>query len=703
MMIGLGFGMTMQRPAAGGGGGGGTAALFQSVNANGWSNTYASPPTFAPDVTPEYFTVSRQGFDATGAAVTVSEDMINTQRIRQPYPNQASLTTNQVSISDYIYSTDTIAGVTNNSAEVSPKPVANWARPDDHMVVGNSVHLEVVAFHRNARAREEIACVEFSATDGTTTVSQKVGTSTILGHAGDQFPVIGYACDLDISTLANPATVTCNAKVYPWIGGAASVLDSAASAVLREFSPRVYLRNTTLAAAPVYVYVNATTGNDTTGVVSTTAALAEAAPCLTVAGAINRAHTVNAAQDGVIIRLMVGTHVFSTTAIIATRTQATGELTITRDPNATRANAILSCGGATVRARLGAAGGWLRIKDVSVLRAGTSQFSGEATSQLLLVFENVNFDNGAFNAAIVGGNADMICLGVTFTNPAASILSAGTREIRMIRGCIAAPTSSVEGWLVLGCHITNMAGALSFGARSGDGSILGFSRFTGISSTTGVVGLGATANIAQAATVQNIFEYTSATSGPAVRVSADATTGNNTHVIIHNNTHVGFFNNGRDNTFYDEGPTRRFSKLMSVRGNIVVAINTKGDVFRGTVEAGADASSAIGNWPYKYGVGCEANFSQFADALVSTFPAPSGAQDYPGLAANIGTSASVRNDPLFTTYAGTTSGPTAGAGGGNYALQSGSPCKAKVKRPVLRFDMAGATRSATLATIGAYE
>ena len=693
MNLGLGLGLTMQRRAASGGGGG-TAALFQSVNADGWSNTYASPPTFAPDVTPEYFTVSRQGFDATGAAATVSEDLINTQRIRQAYPSQASLTTNQVAMSDYIYSTDTIAGVTNNSAEVSPKPIANWARPDDHMVVGNTVHLEVVAFHRNARAREEIACVIFRATDGTTTVTQTVSTSTILGHAGDLNPVIGYACDLDISTLANPATVTCNAKVYPWIGGAAAVVDSADSAVAREFSPRVYLRNTSLAAAPVYAYVNASTGNDTTGVVSTNAVLAEAAPCLTIAGAINRIHAVNASQDGCIIRLMAGTHVFSTTAIIATRTQTVGELVITRDPNTTRAAAIVQH--AAVRARLGATAGWMRFKDISITRTSTSTIQGEAASALRLTFESVNYDNGSNNATVLS-NSDAIWLGVVFANVVGcnSFTGASTRENRMYRGVVAtlSQATTLEGWLVVGCSLTT-AGTFSFGVRSASGSIVAFNKLASAPAIA-AVSLAASSDVIGAAFVQNIVEFISATSSTSLYFSADGATGNTQHIILHNNTLAGFFNNGRSNLFYDEGATARTNKLHSVRGNIHVQLNTKGDVF---VTNGA----RVGNWAYLYGVGCEAEFSQFIDANSGGI-GTSFAQAFPGVAANIGTSASVRNDPLFTSYAGTTSGPSAGAGGGNYSVQAGSPCKAKVKHPALRFDMAGATRSATLATIGAYE
>jgi hypothetical protein len=83
------------------------------------------------------------------------------------------------------------------------------------------------------------------------------------------------------------------------------------------------------------------------------------------------------------------------------------------------------------------------------------------------------------------------------------------------------------------------------------------------------------------------------------------------------------------------------------------------------------------------------------------------AQAYPGRGANIGTSATVQNDPKFTSPAATTwsgSGTTgtAGAGNGTYTLQNGSPCKAMMDVGVLPFDLAGNARSPTNDTTGAY-
>ena len=54
----------------------------------------------------------------------------------------------------------------------------------------------------------------------------------------------------------------------------------------------------------------------------------------------------------------------------------------------------------------------------------------------------------------------------------------------------------------------------------------------------------------------------------------------------------------------------------------------------------------------------------------------------------------------FTTVAHTTAGPTAGAGGGNYVLQAGSPARGIVEGVLIGFDLAGTARAANGAAGG---
>jgi len=101
-------------------------------------------------------------------------------------------------------------------------------------------------------------------------------------------------------------------------------------------------------------------------------------------------------------------------------------------------------------------------------------------------------------------------------------------------------------------------------------------------------------------------------------------------------------------------------------------------------------------------VGCDGEFSQFCDAAGGS---DGFRQEYPGLRASVGASDTVRNDPLFTSYAGATyngSVYAAGAGGGTYTRQSGSPCLARLPAAVLSHDLAGTPRAAVNNAAGAY-
>lgn len=695
-------------PVGGGGGGPTTDPIVQSINANSWSITAGStPPTMDPDNAPKFLVGLEPGFDGNANVISVPVVHTLTSRIRQSYPNHALLTADQVSLSDYPYQDGTYPGVTNNGTERSPKPVCNWAMPPSS-VVGNTLNLELTAFHRNARSGQPVACVEFRATDGVTTVTQKVNASSILGYSGDQFAVVGYKTALDITSLtAGP--VTANAKVYPHIGVAGvSVADSADGVDAREFSPQVFLKNATLAANPVFVYVNASTGNDATGAVSTTAATAEATPCQTMGGAVNRAIAVNGTLEGVVVRFMAGTHVLSSSAIIATRAQSTGWCTFTRDPNATKAGVILQFGTTSVRLRFGATMGYLKIAGVTFQRVGTLGFTGEAASKIRMWMDDVDFDAGNSNNNLFGTNMDGgYWTGCQFTNMPAnstSILGASSAAShRLLRGCSGDLNgATVELCNTLGCVFSRPNGLTAGTVRSPSGSITAFNRFNSPTSST-FISMGIQSDINGAAIVQNVIEFTRGSSAHVIGVSNDNGVGNNTHVILHHNTITTAFEAGRCNLFYDEGTTARTSKLMSVVGNIYVPF-TKSDVFRGGNQAGADASTRTGNWAYMYGAGCRSNFTMFQS---NTPLGGNAAQQYPGLRSKMGTSTTVRQDPLFTDYKGPTVAPgpvyTAGAGGGTYTLEAGSPCIGMIDNAVLAFDLAGNARSLTSSAAGAYE
>ncbi len=688
-----------RRLGTGGGSGPVTDPIVQSINADGWSFTASgTPPTFAPDSSPQFAYVTRAGFDSSGVANTQPDTVILTQRIRQPYPNQATLTADQGALSDFIYQDDVIVGKTNNSTERSPKPVCNWARVD-RRVVGNSFPkewAELTAFHRDARNGKQVACAKWIFSDGVNSVTVTSSTMVIFADLLDRNPIIGYrpASDIDLSSLTN-GQITMNAEVYPHFGYAGSVTKSADIATgNRGFCTQTFTKNPTLYAAPPYAYV-ATTGNDATGVVSTTAATAKATPFLTTEGAIAGLKAATGVTggvcDGCIIRLGAGT--FAMAASVAAGTyQNNAECIIERDPAVSKASAIYQFGaGGNRTTRLN----WLRVRDCSILRAGTFGLTGLTGYATL---ENVDFDNGSFNATwVVGFSGNLI--GVTITNLSASLLNAGTPENRLMRGVTYGALgggTSVEGWNVIGCNFKGVS--LVRGARTQSKSIIAFNKFMGIGASV-LHSPGGSEDIDGHAFVQNVVEHSVVTNNPAMRPSGDSATGNITHLIDQHNTFAGFGVYGRSNYLYNEtSGVLRTHKLCTSVGTIAVQFNIKADVFSGSISGFADASSRIGTWSATFGVGNMGLFSMFRTNAPS-----SEAHDFPGLNASIGTSTTVRNDPLFTSNQATTSNPTAGAGNGDYTLQAGSPCIGRVKRQVLPFDLAGVARSSTATASGAYE
>lgn len=672
-------------------------------NYEGWSVYSAS--AIANDY--EY-TVSRQGYNASAGTTTYLDTYYVTRQLRQVYPNVGVPQADYFANSDNIYSTDTPSGtVTNNSTFTSPKPVANWVTPDRRLcgnaLGGTVVPVEVVAFHRDARSGREVACVEFHITDGTTTIDVVVSSTSVSAYPGDLNAVIVYALpETDITSL-NAGRITVNAEVYPWIGAAASIADSSASSVAREFSPRYFEKNVTKFAAPDIMYVNGTTGNDSTCQVNDSGL-----PALTVVGAINRMRTGstgapwNTATTQIVIDAD-GTYSIGAAAS-GTSTGQVGGLVITRNTaTTTRAGVILQGGAVTFFPTLSAPATPPRaaiiFRDVTINRAGGTAFlmrNQDGDFQ----FDQVSYDNSSRSSNLISStstNQTLSLYGVAITNAGTSAFGAVTQaKQRCWRGVsVTTPGTGVEAWLQVGCVFTaNNSSLVTANGQTQDGTILAFNRYMSISNTT-FCSINTTITNG-AAFVQNVWEYISATGGNSLSVSNDSLTNNTSGVIIHNNTFAGFFSNGRSNLLYDDGATARTNKLMSVRGNLFSQINTKGDEF-------ATDGTRIGNWAFLWGVGCFDNWSQYIDAnnggLGTSF-----AQEYGGRGSSIGTSNTTPQmaTSRFTSYQAATSGPTVGAGGGTYTVSASAEVKGLVDVAVLSHDLAGTARPTTADTAGAY-
>lgn len=683
---------------------------FSSVNADGFSVEYSTTPSLLNPM--DTFTVSRAGYDSVGSPTSLNQTLTCTQRVRLVYPNQATLSSSRVALSDSIYSTDTVAGVTNNSAMNSPKAVAKWVTLDQ-FVIGNTIGgdtqpVEITAFHRNG-----IAAVKFIMSDGTNTVSTTVSSLTISNNTWDKHKVLVYRLpETSLAGLNDNAVITVNAEVYPKVGSTSSIEKSADRTQPYEFSPRYYFKNTTRRAAPVYVYVNATTGVDaavlssgaTSGgiqKVSTDPAIARANPFATLEGTNGAARGLQLATtltggltSGCIIRVM-GTVVLGSNFTTGTYQNTNGgHMIIERDPLDSAAQ--INFGSATTNKRMP----YVLFRDIILNRVGALAI-GSFYAQRVTIY------NASQTAAIYGTFLDwegVIIEGVT----GSCLAGSSTLVNRLFRGVHirnSANGSFPEPNTVVGCLAEN---GIGFGQQLGrsDRGIMAFNRFQKV--TSNIFALAQTANLTGYAQVQNVVENIGTLNNSSGTFSADSDVGNTEHIIIWNNTVLGFWNNYRLNWAYTDGSATsvhtRTHYLWSVRGNILPSLNMKTDIFVGSNENNPTAAvNAVGNWSQRYGTGWLGNMTTFTDASLNGVQSGSNfGRDYGGLKAINGTSSTVRIDPSFTNYQGPTSTSTAGTGGGDYSLQSGSNALniLTASEEMLPYDIDGTAR--TRGSIGAY-
>ena len=587
------------------------SAPISAVAANGWQATMLVPA----DLSFAGTSLTRQGYDSSGATATINESLATTKRVRQVYPSQAALTAADVALSDYVYSTDSIAGVTNNSAETSPKPVANWV-VIGRDVVGNSLTVELVAFHRNG-----IAAIVGTASDGTSSVTATTSAAIVLGAATDRNAVIGYRLTFDITSLADQSAITVNAKVYPRIGGAASVLDSAGvTAESREFSGIVFAKHVARAAAPVYVYVDATAGVDATvnaagaasaiQKVSTDPAVAAANPFQSLGGTNGAARALIAATtltggvtSGCIIRV-VGTANSSSNWTTGTYQNANGGALYIEGVDS--ASTVSQPSGNDRQL-------YTIYRNIKITRTTTTGLRANR-------MRNVILDNASQTTALLATGQILRVNGLTITNVTGSSVFgvSANYEFRMVRGLDVSGTvpAAMDFSTVVGSLFQNGAAFNDLSTRTAMGGIVAFNRAQKL--TQGPFTIAQSYSVDRLALVQNLFEHIGTGTSDTNRFGGDSGLGNVTSLICWNNTFVGYDIVNRHNWAYVDGTfasgaQSRAHKLWSVRSNIFTQMNMKGDVFVGTNNNGTpdptNAPNAIGNWSQRYGVGWIGNWT----------------------------------------------------------------------------------------------
>lgn len=678
-----------------------------TIMASGWELVNGTPV----DVSLGVIWAVRKGFDMTGTPRLWVDKILRTKRVRQPYPNQASFTTNEEAFSEGLYNSDFVIGLANLSSRNSVKPVAGWAMPA-RLQVQNTIHWEIAAFHVDGRpwgtggVGQQVACVRVRATNGVNaTAWQTVSGTSISTYVEDANPLEVFQGDLDVSALPD-ASYWLEGEVYPWIGSASAILSSVDQSGAREFSRRYFTKRATIN----YIYV-ASTGNDATGVCSSTAATAAATPCLTIGGALLRARlalgtAAVGSLDGLRIRVVdaVNTGAASIAAFAPLRQDVAG-VVIERAPGTDRASAVVTLSSgfnpwfSDTSGALGAEGS-LIFYDVSVVAGGAFTVSGSSARKLDVTFWNCNLNFGSF-ATSLRGNSHMRFFGVMMSNLHTTSLGAMTgNEVRILRGVTAnLLNAGYEQFLTLGCNLSQASGPAFTDAKV-NGHIWYNNKFLNPVATNSVLSFaGAVAgnsglDLGSFAQIQNLVEVTSVSAGASMHIAGDSGKGNIVNGVVLHNTLTGVEATGRVNISYDEDPAvARFHKNLCFKGNLVPQINVKGDDF-GPISNGA----RTGHFEFEHGVRCASNFTRDVNASGGDV---SFGQAYPGVGSII-----AGGDPLFVNNQGVTKPAgtlVAGSGGGTYTLQAGSPARNLLPLPLLKYDLAGNARGTGAQHAGAYQ
>lgn len=624
-----------------------------SILATGWGGYYVSPPTeFNPTGSPKTLIVNRAGFDATGAAVTVSDTLTIMKRIRQAYPSQSSKTANDAALSDYVYSTDTILGVVNNSTRIAPLPVCMWLDHDLQRPVGQSYTAKLAVAHMHARNGRPVAAVKFIATDGTTTVTQTVSTMSVQAYAASGLSVPHFAATLNLSTLTANALITIDAIVYPWVGAAyqASV-NGAAYPSINFTTLRVLNDNGSYGTA--FAYVDAALGNNGTAVTSATAATAAASPYLTVAAAATAIQSFNNTNysrnntAGGIIRLVAGTY---THATFSSAASGSIPLVIEASVPASKSTTIYQDAGAHVFNGLPKA---VKFKDVTLRRNSASNFvfldASSGGTQTRLILENCTNNDGGFGPGTYGSYIGEISF-VWVINSDGAELGFGLQF-----GLDRKQLNVIGSTHSLGAVTYNLVGCKSLTAALTDASSVGnrevsLGRFVGFNylSNTGDVAFSHDNTIGAAglAFVGNVLEARTTTQ-PALQIAG----GNNPsdNVIMQSNTVVG----SRSILQYNDAGGA--VKHGAPRFCVFHEYNTKGDVF-------ATNSTYVGNWPVLYKAGARSNALIYGDTNLDTF----GVGQWAGEVAALGDAIGTNSTPIVANWTSDKSSTGTAAGNGDY-------------------------------------
>ncbi len=635
-----------------------------AFSADGYRATYdGTPPTFDPYNDPVEFSYNRSGFNASGGAISVPETITLMSRVRQPYPNQAVLTADNISLNDFIYAGDTIAGVTNNSTRAYPKPLALWLNRDLEIANSSTHWARLAVAHAYARNGKPVAAVEFIDSDGTNEIRAVIGSTLFMAYSATynaaRLTTLGvphFAAPMDWSTLTQGATITRDAIIYPHVGPSfrisvdADVYPSPNLTTLRAYNNRLGT------ASIYYAYVNPADASG--GTASTNPATAAADPFQTLALAAaaiktarNGAGAGNNADLG-IVRLVEADHTFSS---ISASNTATWPLIIEAADTSKKATTrLIAAAGASTNSSLPA---FAVFRYITICRGSSSdhfmldQTAAANTYTYLCAFEDCAFSLNGFDtfAGFINRCARTIFINCDGDDVGQSgIFGAPNKTVTSI-GCGLGYVSAQTSYHAVACRVTTLQQITNTAARvAGTGQFFGWN-YISASTSSVIFDVGFVINDRGIAIVGNIIESWGTSSNVALKISADGVNLDAQNVIVQMNTVVG----QRVNALYLETAVS-YNKSGYFAFNVFDKFNGKSDVFA--------TQSVEGNWPMRYKAGFKHNTILRASNSGTTYDSASWLGDIAALGEATGTDAS----PIVADWVDDESNSGGDTGNGDY-------------------------------------
>ena len=567
--------------------------------------------------------------------------------------------------------------VTNNSAADYTRPIGNWAIVPRQTFLGTSIHLEFVAFHRFAEAGKPLACLEFTITDAHSNEVTALVTAMSKSSDSPYGKIIVYQADIDVSTLTDLDLCTAQVQCYPWVGDADAILDT--NDAVYSF-PTPHYTNLQFRLDKTGKHGHACVsagGNDGTGVVYASQALAEAgnhyltiAAALTALAAYNNTNAGHNDAGGGTIYLDESTWTLNS----SNGGTLTEWVTITRQSTAAKANVHMQAAGSGSNIPT-----FLKISGVT--HDGTTYFTGSG-SRCLWIDDCTGATSGSLHAYWSPYCAVTNSSGVW----ANEFIGYGTAKLTyaFVRGVNCTTKHRTYGFCVLGSknlYVVDRTSATY--QESSDGGIFAYNQ--NYPADTGrQIDLGQHVDdLAHGyAIVQNVFERITAVVEPIIYMYADSCVHESTNVLMWYNTIAGSRINNAYNDEASGGPY--YHTQWHQRNTIFDGYNIKDDTFGGD-------SDGIGGWSVGYHVDSSGNF--YCTAATDEWFG-----EFFGLYYVKGTNA-VRLEPSYVndkSYRGTNDG------GGDYHLNADSQAIGIAHDLLLPYDLDGIRRVADGAA-GAYE